>query len=207
MRRKETIMALTAVMAISMSSTAFAAGWQKDSTGWRWQNDNGSYSSNAWQWIDGNHDGIAECYYFDGNGYCLMNTQTPDGYSVNADGAWAVNGVVQTQRANGSVSVNNSSSISGTYKYTLVDNWGGQEYRIDTIYEITEQADGSIALYCEDVSGVTIYTKVGINSQGASVYEAPCSDSDTVFDTIVIEGNTLTEICKTYDTERVFQKQ
>lgn len=74
-----------------------AAGWQNDGTGWWWQNDNGSYPSNTWQWIDGNYDGIAECYYFDGNGYCLMNAQTPDGQTVNADGAWVVDGIVQTK--------------------------------------------------------------------------------------------------------------
>lgn len=97
MRRKVTTVALTAVMAISMSSTALAAGWQRDNTGWWWQNDNGSYPSNTWQWLDGNHDGVAECYYFDGNGYCLMNAQTPDGQTVNADGAWVVDGIVQTK--------------------------------------------------------------------------------------------------------------
>ena len=42
-------------------------------------------------------DGVAECYYFNGDGYMLANTTTPDGYTVNADGAWTVNGVVQTQ--------------------------------------------------------------------------------------------------------------
>ena len=28
-----------------------------------------------------------------------MNAMTPDGYMVNADGAWVVNGVVQTQKS------------------------------------------------------------------------------------------------------------
>lgn len=206
MRRKAATIALTAVMAISISSTAFAAGWKKDGIGWWWQNDNGTYPSNTWQWIDGNADGTAECYYFNEYGYCLMNAQTPDGHAVNADGAWVVDGMVQTQKADSSVPVDNF-SVNGTYKFTLVDTWGGREYRIDTIYEITEQADGSIAVFCEDVSGVTLYTKVGINSRGASAYETVCSDDNTEMDVIVIEGNTLTEICKTYDTERVFQKQ
>ena len=39
---------------------------------------------------------MAECYYFAPNGYVLTNT-TIDGSEVNADGAWVVNGVVQTQ--------------------------------------------------------------------------------------------------------------
>ena len=46
-------------------------------------------------WLDGNDDGIAECYCFDWEGYLYMNGWTPDGYYVNSDGAWTVNGVVQ----------------------------------------------------------------------------------------------------------------
>lgn len=77
-----------------------AAGWQKNDTGW-WYATNAAmttWHSNGWQWLDGNHDGIAECYYFDQNGYALTNTTTPDGYQVNGDGAWIVNGVVQTRQ-------------------------------------------------------------------------------------------------------------
>lgn len=89
--------------------TVFAAGWQQNATGWWWQNDDGSWPANSWQWLDGNGDGVAECYYFDGNGYMLANTTTPDGYTVNADGAWTVNGVVQTK----SVAVNNGNAATG----------------------------------------------------------------------------------------------
>ncbi len=49
-----------------------------------------------WQWLDGNEDGIAECYAFDREGWMYADTATPDGYTVNTDGAWAVNGAVQT---------------------------------------------------------------------------------------------------------------
>lgn len=90
---------LTAAMALAMSGTALAAGWQSDNVGWWWQEDNGSYPAAAWQWLDGNGDGIAECYYFDAQGYCLQNTVTPDGCTVNADGAWTVDNVVQTMAA------------------------------------------------------------------------------------------------------------
>ena len=85
------------LMAASMSLVSLAGSWQQDTYGWRYLNDNGTYSSSSWQWIDGNGDGIAEDYYFDANGYCLMNGTAPDGSTVNADGAWTVDGVVQTQ--------------------------------------------------------------------------------------------------------------
>lgn len=50
----------------------------------------------GWHWIDGNYDGVGECYYFGENHYILTDTVTPDGYTVNTDGAWIENGVVQT---------------------------------------------------------------------------------------------------------------
>ena len=49
----------------------------------------------GWQWIDGN------CYYLDpqgqNEGALYKNTTTPDGYAVDAEGRWVVNGVVQKQ--------------------------------------------------------------------------------------------------------------
>ena len=48
----------------------------------------------GWYWIDGNHDGTAECYFF--QQYSIaMDTTTPDGYQVNEDGQWIENGEVQ----------------------------------------------------------------------------------------------------------------
>ena len=49
----------------------------------------------GWQWIDGN------CYYLDSQGQnegaLYRNTTTPDGYAVDAEGRWVVNGAVQKQ--------------------------------------------------------------------------------------------------------------
>ena len=49
----------------------------------------------GWQWIDGN------CYYLDSQGQnegaLYRNTTTPDGYTVDAEGRWVVNGAVQKQ--------------------------------------------------------------------------------------------------------------
>ena len=111
MKTMKKIVALVMAMAMVVGSnmTVFAAGGQQNATGWWWQNDDGSWPANSWQWLDGNGDGVAECYYFDGNGYMLANTTTPDGYTVNADGAWTVNGVVQTK----SVAVNNGNAATG----------------------------------------------------------------------------------------------
>ncbi len=107
MRKCILIMILTGILTISMGMTSFA-GWEQEGTNWKY-NDNGAYATNGWKWIDGNNDGTAESYYFDSNGILSTNTTTPDGYTVNADGAWVVNGVIQTQN----VTVSNNSVNHG----------------------------------------------------------------------------------------------
>lgn len=92
MKIKINTLLMAAAFAASMSMTAFAGTWQQDTNGWWYQNDNGSYLNNGWCWIDG------RCYYFMPDGYCLTDTTTPDGYTVNTNGAWTINGVVQIQK-------------------------------------------------------------------------------------------------------------
>lgn len=83
---------------LGCAMTAFAGEWQQPGEGtWKWKNDDSTYAANGWYWLDGNQDGIAECYYFNESGTLLTNTTTPDLYTVNGDGQWTVNGVVQTQ--------------------------------------------------------------------------------------------------------------
>ena len=93
-----TVLALAGVIMAGTALTSLAAAgrWEKDDIGWWWKRIGGGYPVHTWEWIDGNNDGLAECYYFDENGYMLANTTTPDGYIVNADGAWVENGIVQS---------------------------------------------------------------------------------------------------------------
>lgn len=112
MKKKTLSFMATAAMTAAMSITAMAAGWQQNATGWWWQNDDGTWPANTWVWLDGNKDGVAECYYFDGNGYMAANTTTPDGYTVDANGAWTVNGAVQVQQTN---TVTNNTSDNTRY--------------------------------------------------------------------------------------------
>lgn len=99
---------ISSALALTIAMTAFAGQWQKNSQGWWYQNDGGGYPSNGWQWIDG------KSYYFDSQGYCLMDTVTPDGYTVDASGAWTVNGVVQIQKQ-AAVAANTEDTLTGTY--------------------------------------------------------------------------------------------
>ena len=95
--KKLTILLLSIAASMLFTITAFAGTWNQDSTGWWWDNGDGTWPANCWQWCDGNNDGISECYYFNENGYCLQNCMTPDGYQVNADGAWIDKDGVKTQ--------------------------------------------------------------------------------------------------------------
>ncbi len=101
------LLAATALTAMTAMTSFAAVGWVDNGDGRWW------YSTSAnggtwhrgvtgqvdWEWIDGNSDGVAECYCFDDGGWLIMNRRTPDGYTVNAAGQWTVNGVVQTKSA------------------------------------------------------------------------------------------------------------
>ena len=74
--------------AVLLSTPALAGEWRANSTGFWYINDDGSYPTYAWQWIDGDGDGIYQCFAFDENGYLMLNQTTPDGYLVGEAGAW-----------------------------------------------------------------------------------------------------------------------
>lgn len=95
-------------LVFSMPAGAYGGQWQQDRAGWKYQKDETSFYTDGWQWIDG------KCYYFTPEGYCLINTTTPDGYTVDSNGAWTVNGVVKTQQHKPEKGWNN---VGGVWKY------------------------------------------------------------------------------------------
>lgn len=191
MKRKVTAMVLTVVMALSMANTALAAGWQKDNTGWWWQEDNGTYPTNIWKWVDGNADGIAECYYFDGNGYCLLNTRTPDGYYVNADGAWVEGGMVQTQGAFAN-NVQEVNKAQESQTNTYADNYSGvymvpwyesENSRSTRAVTLTYDAASNTVVYFEPISNYrSTYTYFGAGLNGWTCFEIETEEEkDAIF--------------------------
>lgn len=48
------IAGITAVCALGMTTEAQAGQWKQDTAGYWWQNDDGSYLTNGWHWLDGN---------------------------------------------------------------------------------------------------------------------------------------------------------
>ena len=70
--------------------TSYAAKWRQEQdpvVRWVYVNDDGSYLTDGWYWLDGNGDGIAECYYFYSDGTMAADTVV-DGWPVNANGQW-----------------------------------------------------------------------------------------------------------------------
>ena len=109
-----------------LSGTA-KADWVKGNSKNAWWYDlgNGKYYMSSWQWIDGNHDGIAECYCFDENGWMFENTITPDWFTVNENGAWTVDNIVQAKNAHlisQNNTNNNTDAVSNTFTETKNKN-------------------------------------------------------------------------------------
>lgn len=104
-RRWILAMLLGVMMSLVFGMASFAAAWRNgegsDQGRWWYDYEDGTYASDGWQWIDGNNDGEAECYYFDSEGWMAANETTPDGYQVDGNGAWISGGIV-VRRSTGS---------------------------------------------------------------------------------------------------------
>ena len=72
------------------SSGAMAVGWRLVNNKWYYLEGSGAMAV-GWRLV--NH----RWYYLGADGAMYASTNTPDGYEVNADGAWIVNGVIQTE--------------------------------------------------------------------------------------------------------------
>lgn len=121
---KETIYKiLFLIMFIFICSQKYYALSVKDG---RYYYNNKDYYKSCWQWLDLNSDGVYECYYFNVLGHMYKNGTTPDGYQVNVNGEWVVDGVVQRKN---NIEVKdlidiNISTISSTYNtknYVVID--------------------------------------------------------------------------------------
>ena len=157
MKKKIMTLALTAAMAASMGMTAFAGQWVQNTTGWWWQEDNGSYPVSQWKWLDGNKDGIYECYAFD--------STTPDGYTVNKEGAWTIGNSVQLKFAkdmqnesgsNDNTAADNSTSDNTVYtNEDMVGTFRINDENREDYFEFMLGAGDSIAAFYYDTDGDT----------------------------------------------------
>lgn len=99
--KKNYLFTTVLILSLSASFPAFAGSWLLGQDGkevrWWYDNGDGTRAGNEWKWIDGDGNGISECYCFDADGWLLTDTITPDGYTVDVNGAWCVDGIVQTK--------------------------------------------------------------------------------------------------------------
>lgn len=99
--KKLAVVGVTLGLSVLSAMPAFASGWYEDANGRYYSfytGEDHSWYENQWMWIDADLDGVAECYYLGENSYVARNT-TIDGWQVNENGAWVVDGVVQTRTA------------------------------------------------------------------------------------------------------------
>lgn len=112
--------------------------WEQQGSVWRFRCLDGNLLTNAWL------ESLAEpgaYFYVDSSGTMLVNSKTPDGYDVDANGLWRLQTVVQDTSRTGN---DGTDKQSGLY----VDENGVQHY------EATEE---EIAMVREHFQGVSRY--------------------------------------------------
>lgn len=167
-------------MVVSMSVVAFAGTWEQSSVGWKWNNGDGTYAATGWKWIDDNGDNLYQCYYFDKDGICFINGTTPDGYTVNKDGAWTVNDVIQIATEIGpSMTADDKATAKNNIDTTSVDTYLAKlSYSAPEPFEkYVLHSDGSdnicIDLYLPATSTVTDSMEaLALLNQSTSTFES-----------------------------------
>lgn len=82
--------ALVVVMSITAAVSTMAAVTRTTSNGLVYTDNGKNINYPCWIWRNG------FCYYYQNGATVLKNTTTPDGYTVDAEGRWVVNGVPQS---------------------------------------------------------------------------------------------------------------
>lgn len=153
MRKTGLAVTILAFSFTAISAMSSFANWHMDNTGYWWENEDGSYAKDQWLWLDGNRDGIAECYYFDENGYMLSDAVAPDGSQVDKDGAWIIDGVKQAKvldTASGLASSSDEASLGAADEIsadTAADAAaeGAREAAVYSLGSLNVRADGIFA--------------------------------------------------------------
>ncbi|MBQ7173876.1 MAG: hypothetical protein IJR62_00225 [Lachnospiraceae bacterium] len=152
--KKITSMFMLVLFILLFSITAFAAksgSWVQAADGrWWFQCTDGTYPHNGWEVIDNVY------YYFDADGWMLADTTTPDGYYVDASGAWVQNYGIRNSSASADGAISSAQALRGLVADDILDKYqnsgqvrkfypNGNNYDVDELaYELGIWAAGSI---------------------------------------------------------------
>lgn len=154
--KKLALVVLTAGLSVLSCIPAFAGEWKADTKGWWYREDNGSYPASTWKEINGKQ------YYFGADGYMLANTTTPDGYTVNGDGAWTVNGVVQEKK---------KSTSENFIAKTIIEDMGSTYAQLKAKYGDYDQSTYNPGLFYTNVYFNDKFSTLSSSSTGDSTWD------------------------------------
>lgn len=168
LRRAGVCLAAVIIGTLSFPEQIWAAGWQQDSGRWWYENSDGSYPADQWQYIDDYwyyfygdgymaHDCWIGNYYVGSSGAMLTDTVTPDGYQVGADGAWipdtgndySVFKELLAQQTNKESFALYDIDLDGTLELITLERYEGWGRRLISIFDLQSQDVYSRVLYTE----------------------------------------------------------
>lgn len=157
--RKSILLTVVLVFSLALvhAGVGLAAEWQQDNTGWKYQNDDGSYSTSKWQEIGGKY------YYFDENSYILKDTTTPDGYQVGSDGAWIQN-VTSGRTINYDVFSVYLADINSTYGELKAKYGESSAIYPSGVYYDNSPLNGQYHYYEENNEMYDVYLSLGLTT-------------------------------------------
>lgn len=158
-------------------------GWNQDATtGKWWYEQNGKYLAEGWAKI------AEKWYYFDKDGWMLEDTKTPDGYTVDASGAWIGDYPEYTDALSSSGAI--ATSINNLNSTTALD---GKETR-DIVTSLSEDAkkqlESRLLEVKNQVENGTISEQQGVNeiNNVLSTYGVSIQSSLETLDQDLIEA-------------------
>lgn len=157
MKKLIRIISIAIGISIMFSMNSFAGTWwkndHKDSdtwNTWKYVNSN-SIQPEGWKWIDGNKDGIYECYFIKDE---IMQENTRiDGRDINGDGQWTVKGVIQQRTLPDWIKIRpkEKENLAGSLFYPEVSYLQKREYESKTNEIISKYIDDVINKNTEDM--------------------------------------------------------
>lgn len=135
MKKGFKILVVAGVLTLTSIFTSFAGQWEQGENNiWKYKDDNGNYVTDRWMWIDDDNDGIAECYCFlYGDRLfplpCMINE-----FSVNNNGQWVIDDVVQTRPSSEIDLLNSQISEAPIVQVKSTSGWMKKDNGVDKFY-------------------------------------------------------------------------